>query len=262
MNQHQRACNSCQLAIKAYQNLVGSHAAFGRLVALLPAGDHLLLSSVFCFAVVKYAKPFIETETPFGKTKYPSRHLKKVEGFSTEVHEHLLELRNTLVAHDDLESIEPRILQFCMSIGETGFAVPVSVAVSNKCLAFPIDQQVVLKLTSHVAVCTAAVLEKIQSHLAEIRETTLKYPEQARERERYKKNYGPAQPVDADTGYQPPDFMGDEWLSSKEPDFSHIHNGLLYQELKIRKDFYGPETICLPDGTEFRIEPNPEPTAN
>jgi len=85
MNHHQRACNSCQLAIKAYQNLVGSHSAFERLVALLPAGDHLLLSSVFCFAVVKYAKPFIETETPFGKTKYPSRHLKKVEGFSTSV---------------------------------------------------------------------------------------------------------------------------------------------------------------------------------
>lgn len=96
MNAHTQSCNDSKLGIKAYQNLVGSLNAFDRLTGLIPAGDHILLSSVFCFAVVKYAKPFIDTETPFGKTRYPVRQLKKEQGFSIEIHRHLLELRNTL----------------------------------------------------------------------------------------------------------------------------------------------------------------------
>ena len=113
----------------------------------------------------KYAKPFVQTETPFGRTRYPVRQLKAVRGFSSEIHTHLLELRNTLVAHDDLESIEPRILQFCVSITESAFSIPVSIAISNKCLAYPADLSSVHKLREHVAACVQGVLDNLNSDL-------------------------------------------------------------------------------------------------
>lgn len=255
MNAHTQANNDAKLGIKAYQNLVGSLHAFDRLIALIPSGDHILLSSVFCFAVVKYAKPFIETETPFGKTRYPVRHLKTEKGFDNAMHTHLVELRNTLVAHDDLESIEPRILQFFLSVNPSGFCIPVSVAVSNKCLAYPINSESTLKLKTHVEACTKGALNKIHSDLARIRYAALKHPEQAIEGARYKRDYGQTRIEATGSQLQPPDFMTDEWLNSNEPNFGHIHNGLLYEELRLRRDFYGPERILLPDGNEIRISP-------
>lgn len=253
MNAHTRSCNDCKFGIKAYQNLVGSLNAFNRLVELIPASDHILLSSVFCFAVVKYAKPFIDTETPVGKFRYPVRHLKREQGFSTKVHDHLLELRNTLVAHDDLESIEPRILQFCLSIRPTGYSIPVSIALSNKCFAYPVDAESVLNLRVHIAACVQGVLNKIYLDLARIRDAALQNPEQADEGLRYEKSCGQIQIEKTGTRLQPPDFINDEWLNSSEPDFSHIHNGVLYEELRLRRDFYGPDRIKLPDGCEVEI---------
>lgn len=253
MNVHEQSCNDCKLTIKAYQNLVGSLNAFDRFTGLIPAGDHILLSSVFCFAVVKYAKPFLDTVTSFGKARFPVRQLKNVDGFSNEIHSHLVELRNTLVAHDDLESIEPRILQFCMRINGTDFTIPMSVAVSNKCLAYPVDSGSVHKLRVHVAACVQGALDKINSDLAKIRDAALKHPEQANEGVRYKKNYGQTRIEEGGSQLQQPNFMSDEWLNNKEPDFSHIHNGLLYEELRVRRDFHGPERIKLPDGREIHI---------
>lgn len=255
MNVHTQFSNDSKLGIKAYQNLVGSLHAFDRFVALIPTGDHILLSSVFCFAVVKYAKPFVETETPFGKTRYPVRHLKSEQGFDSAMHTHILELRNTLIAHDDLESIEPRILQFCLSVNPSGFSIPVSVSLSNKSLAYPIDSESVLKMKKHVAACAQGVLNKIHSDLAKVRDAALKHPEQVAEGARYQKNYGQARIEETGSHLQPPDFMTDEWLNCSEPSFSHIHNGLVYEELRIRRDFYGPERIKLPDGNEIHISP-------
>lgn len=255
MNAHTQACNDAKLGIKAYQNLVGSLNAFDRFASLISTSDHILLSSVFCYAVVKYSKPFVETQTPFGKTRYPIRHLKSEKGFDSLVHDHLLDLRNTLVAHDDLESIEPRILQFGLSINPSGFYVPVSVAVSNKCLAYPIASESILKLKVHVEACGQGVLKKFNMDLAKIRDVTLKSQEQADEGVRYKRNYGQANIEGTGSRLQPPDFMSDEWLNNNEPNFSYIHNGLLYEELRMRRNFYGPERIKLPDGSDLDISP-------
>lgn len=259
MNDHDRSCNDCKLGIKAYQNLVGSLNAFERLAALVQSSDHILLSSVFCFAIVKYAKPFVDTETPFGRTRYPVRLLKTMEGFSAEMHKHLVELRNTLVAHDDLESIEPRLLQFCLSVTGSTVSIPMSIAVSNKCLSYPADLLSVHKVREHVAACVQGVLNKLNSDLARVRDIALKHPEQAKEGARYQKNYGQARIEEGGSHLQPPEFMTDEWLNANAPDFGHIHNGFRYEELRVRRDFNGPEIIKLPDGCELHITP---PAAN
>jgi hypothetical protein len=254
---HRRSVNDCKLSIKAYQNLVGALNAFDRLISLWDKDDNLLLSSVFCFAVVKYARPFTQTKTPLGKASYPISHLRKTQNFSIKAHAHLLKIRDTLVAHDDFESIEPKILQCCISLNETNFPIPITIAVSNKCLAFPVDKSSVLILKEHVAACVGGALDKLNSDLARMRETTLAHHDEAEGGVRYKKNYGRQSIEPNGSGLQPPDVMTDEWLNNPNPDFSHIHNGFRYEELRLRRDFHGPERIKLPDGTYIEIAPPP-----
>lgn len=50
--------------------------------------------------------------------------------------------------------------------------------------------------------------------------------------------------------------MENEWLESKEPDYSEIHNGFRYEKCIIQQEFYGPEKIKLPNGEEVEITPN------
>lgn len=254
---HTHLCNECKLGIKAYQNLVGSLKGFESLEKLMASGDHLLMSSAFCFAVVKYAKPFIETNASFGKTRYPVKHLKGLKGFDSKLHEHLLELRNTLIAHDDLESIEPRLLQLCLSVNSSAFKVPVTIAVSNKCVAYPADAADVIQFKLHVESCVRGVLEKLNLDLAKVRESTLKNPNHAEESVKYEKDYGQTHISEKGSVVDHPNIMSDEWLNSNEPNFSQIRNGFRYEELKIRKDFYGPETVELPDGQKLQINPPP-----
>lgn len=256
MSAHKQSCNDSKVGIKAYQNIVGSLNAFERLIALLPSKDHILLSSIFCFAVVKYAKPFIATKTPFGRTKYSTESLVNTSGFNVDIHNHLLELRHTLIAHDDLESIEPRILQFCIRPTDSKFTIPISIALSNKCLAYPIDVASINKLRAHVASCAQGVIDKIYIDLAKIRDAALKDQEELNQDLRYTKDYGQHRSEEDGSNIQPPDFMSDEWLNSSAPGFELIHNGLQYEELKIRRDFYGPEAVALPNGDTIQISPN------
>lgn len=261
MNSHEKFCNDCKLGIKAYQNLAGSLNAFERLLELAQSSDHTILSSVFCFAVIKYGKPFVETKSPFGRIRYKTQQLKSINGFSMEMHEHLLQLRNTLVAHDDLESIEPRLLEFCISPTDSTLRIPLSVAISNKCLSYPADLLSIHKIKEHVEACVQGVLTKLQIDLKNVRDASLAHPEQANENIRYQKNYGQSKVEKEGANIKPPNFMADEWLNTNAPDFSHIHNGFRYEELRVRRDFYGPEIIKFPDGSEMHITPPTKSTS-
>lgn len=255
MSEYERRCNDCKIGVKAYQNIVGSLNAFDRLIPLMESGDHFILSSLFCFAVVKYAKPFIETKTPFGKARYPVKSLSAAPGFALDIHKHILELRNTLVAHDDMESIDPRILHFCISPHGENFSIPISMVVSNKCLSYPVDIQSIGNIRGHVEACAVAVSDKLNQDMAKVREFALNHPEEVTKSAKYHKDYGQASTEPDTTHFQPPDFMSDGWLDNQHPDYSHIHNNLVYETMKIRRDFYGPETIKLPSGGTMEIRP-------
>lgn len=256
MNRHQRACHDAKVALKAYQNLVGAHQGFEKLLALGQSNDLILLSSVFCFAVIKYGRPFVETKTSSGKTRFPMVTLKATPGFVGSIHKHLLELRNSVIAHDDLDSIEPRVLTLFLSVGDPATRIPTSVVASNMCLAFPNTISAIEGFRDHVAACVQGAHNKLHSDLARIRQTAMDNPSEALDGCRYEKNYGPVTPVKGSQSHQPPDIMNNEWLDTGPPDFAHAHNGFHYETLRVRRDLHGPEKITLPDGKLFEISPS------
>ncbi len=255
MNDFLRFRRNCQLGVKAYQNIRVSLLAFERLCTLIDSDDSLLLSSIFHMGVIRYAKPFLNAEAGTGVVRYPIKWLKKTSGFSMNVHEHLIMVRNTLIAHDDFDQIEPRLLTFGFTPEGSTNHILTSIVVGNKCIAYPADLDSTRKIQHHIAVALSSVQQKLFDDLGGLRFVRMTHPDQARQAERYSQHYGTQEIPAGGTRLTQPDFMNDKWLDVEEPDFSAIHNGFRYEGIRIRRDFYGPEKFQMPNGDEFEIMP-------
>ncbi len=63
----------------------------------------LVASGLHSASVIAYGRPFTPTKTKIGKVAYNIAALKRVEGFDRQLHAHLLEIRNRLIAHADYD---------------------------------------------------------------------------------------------------------------------------------------------------------------
>lgn len=69
------------------------------------------------------------------------------------MHKHLLlELRDTLIAHDDLTEVEPTFvwLQLQDDLLKVSASVPFQAYLRNKCIGFPVDFESSSKIQSHI----------------------------------------------------------------------------------------------------------------
>jgi hypothetical protein len=55
-----------------------------------------------------------------------------------QIHDHIITVRNTLVARDDFEQIEPRMLGTSLRLENSSVAVPLSIIIANKCVSLPL----------------------------------------------------------------------------------------------------------------------------
>lgn len=260
MDEYERRCLYCQIGIKALQNVNASVVGFARLAQLGAAQvqDHILLPSIFYWAVIRYAKPFLNTTTESGQKRYPVKHLRQVEGFSIEMHKHLLNVRNTLIAHDDFDQIAPRILQMGIAFdGSETNVIPMSTTISNKCLSYPADINAVVEMQSHSQAVLNGISSKLWNDVGLLRQACLANPTDAIKKSKYLKEYGGVELPVGENHLTPPDTRNDEWLNVEVPDYSCVHRGFVYEEARIKRDFFGPETITLPNGNSIVIKPGP-----
>ncbi len=257
MNDYDRCVRDCKLSIKAFQNMEVARLTFTRLSALVRSRDHLLLTSLFHTGVIRYAKPFMSADLGDGSIKYPVKHLKSAPGFDVAVHDHLLEVRNTLIAHDDFTQIDPRVMVISMKVhGAEELPIPTSVAVANKCVSHPADAAAMEKMKLHVEAALKGVYEKLYSDIHRLRTTALEKPEQTKASVGYSAEKGSQEIPVGGVQANMPDPLKEPWLEPQEPDFSEIHNGYRYQTCTLRRDFHGPELIKLPNGLTLQLTPN------
>lgn len=256
MNEFSRCRRDCFLSIKAYQNVRASLLAFEKLCSALHTNDNFLLSSFFYMGVVRYAKPFLNNRSESGNITYPIKQLKKNSSFSLEMHEHILELRNTLIAHDDFEQIEPRILTAGLQPSQIDFLIPTTIWMSNKCISYPSDLKGSIKLKEHVAVTLSSIQQKLTEDITRFRKVLIDFPEQAKKAKKYEQHLSKTNiPVSGAT-FISPGYTNEKWLDTPEPTFAEIHNGYHYESIQMKQDFTGPETIQLPNGMTVIITPN------
>ena len=255
---YEKVLKQCKIGIKTFQNLNGALFGLIKLAEQFDSVDDHLKSSLFYYAVIRYAKPFLNSNYHNGEQiKYPIKHLKKSVGFSQELHDHLALVRNTLIAHDDFEEIQPRLLQSGSDLPEWDLFFPQNIAVANKCLSFPIELATVEQMKQHVHACCAGVHEKLMADLNKLRDLTINNRQEAIDSAEYTKNYGEII-IGNDVDNAIPDTSKDDWLRTKVPDYSKLHSGYKYEEARLGREFPLPEKVTLPNGgwVEFKVKNN------
>lgn len=261
---YQRLCNDAKRTAKGFQNLSGALEAFQRFSSELASEDQVLLSALFCHGVTRYAKPFVVTETHHGKVKLGTKHLSKIEGFDGEIHKHLLELRNTLIAHDDLVTIEPQIGIGSLEVPGMDLSIPMEMGVVSKALGYPPQSGSAKRICSHVAACKKGASQRLADLFWEIRQESIASPADARAAAKWTRSGETLTTrTDGPARVTVPDVTQFLELKPTVPDYQHLHEELLYEELKFRLIFRGP-VRAEANGKVFVAEPTlefPDPSA-
>jgi len=252
MSDHAQYRRACIIGVKAMQNVRAAAAGLHRIRTMYGPRDPVVISSLFQAAIIRYGRPFTETRIDGSKARYPLKRIKQAEGFSVSMHDHLLNIRDTLIAHDDFDQITPRVLVFGLTATD-GLFVPLSVGLSNKCLGFPAEVPTIVAMHNHCAAAELAMSVCLKEDAEQLRMAYLRGPDP--DPPKYANNYGQADVGPSIAQLQPPEFMNDAWLDPKEPDFSDVHAGFRYEMLKWRHDLSGPGEFDLGNGATMRIVP-------
>jgi hypothetical protein len=106
--------------------------------------------------VIAYARPFTHASTQSGKVTYPTKVLMAASGFDKELHAHILDLRNRLVAHSDYDMFPSTM--YLQTIGDEG--LPLTSGVNVKGIFGIGSHDLALRYEKHLSIC-AMTLEHI-----------------------------------------------------------------------------------------------------
>jgi hypothetical protein len=140
--------------------------------------DHLddeLKSALLYSAIIHYARPFCF------KKNYGGKKLRNSVGFDAELHEHLVNLRNELIAHQDNETLKAIVGHgYCdLALSGTTTTALISTQCAVKALHRINNKDVARRYTSHLESCISSLQEIMNNHLEEIHDMALKYSENA-----------------------------------------------------------------------------------
>lgn len=142
MNSIKQVFEGLRFDAKCIHNIHVALDAFKRLLVDWDAIDDIYKSALFSNAVLNYAKPFTETKvsrTQSGK-KYKISKIKTNE-FNNKIHEHLLSLRQKMIAHEDFSEVSPHFGIGNIRVDGLDFDIPVEMGVTSGSILFP-DQKV------------------------------------------------------------------------------------------------------------------------
>jgi hypothetical protein len=147
---HYRALASIQLA-HAYARTQLDHGD-----SLTPA----ILSALHSSSVIAYCRPFSTANTKRGKTWYPVRDLKREREFDTRLHDHLLTLRNKIVAHSDYDLLRSTMYFY---VAGNSDELPIGVGMNVKRLMGIGSVPLLERYVKHFAMCQRRISETFDS---------------------------------------------------------------------------------------------------
>jgi hypothetical protein len=113
-------------------------------------------SALHSSCVIAYARPFVNAATKSGKITYPAKRLMAAPGFDKELHAHILDLRNRMIAHSDY-GIFPSSM-YLQTIGDE--RLPIRLGINVKGIFGIASHVLALRYEKHLSICAAA-LEKL-----------------------------------------------------------------------------------------------------
>jgi hypothetical protein len=144
---------------RAFDSISAAKRANDALLAHWDALDLEIHGALHTQAVISYARPFTNNMGANAKTRYPTSHLRRQQGFSREFHVHLMELRDKLIAHSDASLLDGRVAYHRMTIrsAERRFAIPIGTSVHVMALHTVQRKAVVQQFDTHASAALAAI---------------------------------------------------------------------------------------------------------
>ena len=238
----------CKLGIKAFHNLKLSSKSINIFIDLTAKEciDHVFLASLYQASVIFYSKPFTETRFRGGRHNYKINRLKKLPNFSIDLHDHILEIRKKLVAHDDIDEIEPRIMFKYLKHDEE--LTTLEACITNKAIMYPKDVYFISKMGLHISACENGLRKLVEQDLKSI--SNIRHVNDGTPR------YSKTTPftLNPDEHLSLSDLRSEEWANIPTPHASQLY---LYDEEVISLTFTGKSNsgivISAKHGYRFKM---------
>jgi hypothetical protein len=106
---------------RALESFYTSARILNKLLYVWESNDVDLRYALYCSAIIGYSKPFTESQQKNGdKRTYKVSLLKKGKGFSGDVHDHIIEMRNKIFAHSDEDFLETKVFTLEFAVSQNG----------------------------------------------------------------------------------------------------------------------------------------------
>jgi hypothetical protein len=123
--------------------------------------------------VISYARPFTQSATGTGKKiTYPTRQLRKAIGFDKDLHAHILDLRNRIIAHGDYGIF--RSTMYVQAIGDARLPIALGMQVKSMCGIESHD--LAQRYEAHLSACDNKLEQLLDLECNELAEEARQYP--------------------------------------------------------------------------------------
>jgi hypothetical protein len=158
--------------IRAVDALEAAGSSIRRILHEWLAMDDELKSALFYSAVIHFARPFSY------KRDYGGDGLKRHAGFDQELHNHLIDLRHSLVAHHDNDVLRAWVghQHYNLTLSGAQYTGMIATCAVVKVLHTVQAKSVAERYASHIAACVTFFRRIAEDELSAIHEMALRFP--------------------------------------------------------------------------------------
>ena len=168
----ERARRECVDHLRALNSIRMAHECVSEILTHWATNDGVTATGLHSASVIAYARPFTKAQTKFGNVAYPVSVLKKAPGFDRELHLHLMDLRNRLIAHADYGLLASTM--YLQLIGDE--KLPVAMGVNVKSMLGFEARSLAQRYQAHFVACMTSIEERLNRELREVATEAQKYP--------------------------------------------------------------------------------------
>jgi hypothetical protein len=163
--------------LRALDQVNQAYQCFARLSQGGNTLDAVVKSALFTSAVIHYSRPFGKNRgSPTSSSKYSIKELQN-PNVDRVLHEHLLDLRDKLVAHQDGTVLPARIGHYTIAVHEADLEIPVQTFGAVWALQGVATVEILTRYLQHVEACAEAIQANVNSALTAVNAAEHEYPE-------------------------------------------------------------------------------------
>jgi hypothetical protein len=220
---------------RAFDSIAAAYRLAIKLRAELETLDTEVNSSLLSTVCINYGRPFSQPPT------YPYRGLKGHPQFDVEIHEHLLELRNKLIAHSDEEYADATMHSLTIALtfekdgNVTNAEFPQSLDVHVVALNSIHSPELVDRICNHLQAALLGVSDELNLHLREYLEASHEFGDNFHEARRLRRLETGSEPKSAGLNLSNPTHFR----------YDAFRDPLKVPPLQMGKDGYSYRTFWL-----------------